>query len=214
MPRTQINEASVFQVCDEVYISTGKDPTYEDVRNVLGGSFSTIKPYLQSWLDKPRPPRFALPEAIGIKAAHLAQVIWGYAVADARQLIEVRAQKFDAALALKQNELDIAMQEIRSLETERDRFAASVDSLVTERAELRVRLEGLQSLASQLQESQAAERAMRDARDQAREEANIGRGQIQALEGHIAQLLQTSQEQYVTRRRSRKGNSPNAGPAN
>jgi hypothetical protein len=43
MPRSSINRDSVDQVCDEVYISTGKDPIYEDTQKVLGGSNSTIK---------------------------------------------------------------------------------------------------------------------------------------------------------------------------
>lgn len=137
MPKTQINESAVFQVCDEVYVSTGKDPSYEDVKNTLGGSYSTIRPYIQSWLDKPRPPRFPLPDAIGTKAAHLAQVIWGYALADARQMAEAQQQKANEALALSKKELEIAIQEIRDLENERARLSASVDSLVAERAELK-----------------------------------------------------------------------------
>jgi hypothetical protein len=211
MAKSAINQDSVNQFCNEVYVSTGKDPTYEDVKNGLGGSYSTIKLYLPSWLAKERPPRFPLPDAIRTKAAHLAQVIWSYALADARQIMDAKEHKREEAMALKDKELDVAMQELLSVENERDRLAASVDSLLAERAELRVRLEGLDRLAAQLEASQAAEVAMRDQRDQAREELNLGRGQIQAMERQIAQLLQASQA-LVKPRRVRNGHTA-TGPA-
>lgn len=213
MPKTAINRDSVHQLCDEVYISTGKDPTYDDVKNVLGGSYSTIGPYLKPWLEKERPPRFALPDAIGTRAAQLAQVIWSYALADARQIMDAKDQKREEAVTLKDKELNIAMQEIRSVENERDRFAASVDSLLKERAEHKVRLEGLERLTAQLEASQAAELAMRDQRDQAREDLSLARGQIQAMERQIAQLLQTSQAPAKPRR-ARNGPPPAAAASN
>lgn len=213
MPRSSINQASVHQVCDEVYIITGKDPLYEDIQRVLGGSNSTIKPYLHSWLEKARPARFPLPDAVGVKASHLVQVIWVHAVAAARQLVEVNEKKREEAVAVKEKELDVAMQEICSIEVQRDRFAASVDSLIAERAELKVRLGELEQLKTQLQASQAAERTMRDQRDEDRAELNLARGQIQAMQRQIEQLLPSSQAQYVKARRPRNGHRPSAEPA-
>lgn len=207
MPRSAINQASVHQICDEVYISTGRDSTYDDIKNALGGSYSTIKPYLQSWLEKPRPIRFPLPGAIGTKATHLVEVIWGHALAHALQTIEEKDRKSAEALALKQHELDVAMQEIRNLESECDRSAASVDSLLAQRAELMVRIQGLEALAG-------AERAMRDERDQAREELAVARGQIHALERQIPQLLQSSWGRHIKSRRPKNGHGPQPDQAN
>lgn len=207
MPKSAINQVSVHQVCDEVYISTGRDPTYDDIKNALGGSYSTIKPYLQSWLEKPRPIRFPLPNAIGAKGTHLVEVIWGHALSHALQTMEAKDRKSAEALALKQHELDVAMQEIRNLEAERDRSSATVDSLLAERAELMVRLQAFESLA-------AAEPAMRDERDHAREDLILARGQIQALERHIAQLLQSSWGKNSKSRRPRNGHDPQADQAN
>lgn len=210
MPRTQINQASVFQACDEFYIMTGKDPGYDEVHLSLGGSFSTIKPYLKEWLKKDRPPRFPLPEAIGTRATHLAQVIWSFALADARQTFESQSNKADEALGMSKRELETAMEEIRRLENEGARLVAVNEALIQERAELKVRLESLECLRAQLEASQAATESMRDARDQARSEASLAQGQIQALEKQITQLLQPAPERPVKARRPRNGHQPMA----
>lgn len=213
MAKAKVNADNITEFCNEVYITTGKDPTYEEVKNALGGSYSTIKPYLQSWLEEPRPPRFQLPEAIGTKASHLAQVIWSFALADARQLMEEKGRKAADAIVRTQKELDVAIQEISKLEAERDRLSASVESLIADRAELKVRLEGMDSLAAQFRTSEAAERAMRDARDEARDEVNLLRGQVQAMERQVTYLMSTHVP-HTKGRRTRNGQRPKAETTN
>lgn len=214
MPKNQIDQRRVYDICDEIYAATGKDPTYADVTAALHCSNSTIKPYLQTWLDRSRPERYPVPSSLSEKTRSLVQLIWGLAANEARQIELGHHAELKAALALAEQQREIAIQNASELEQDQTRLQRENAALIDERAELRVRLSDAQTLTVRIQGLDALNHSLRVERDEARMKESAARGQVEVLERQIKLLLESPDGTRAPDRRQRRLRDPGGGPSN
>ena len=164
MAREGITQAQVFNAADAIS-SAGQNPTVASIRAKLGtGSFTTITAHLRAWKEQvvtSEPEPSDIPEEVTAALSRAAEIVWKAANEHfARELAALRKAADDTALKAYA-EADEARAEIERLEevVENDRETITaqaehvqsltehhtklrniVESLKTERAELRAEL--------------------------------------------------------------------------
>lgn len=211
MPKTQITQKMVSDLCHEIYVTTGRDPTYFEVTAALHCSNSTVKPYLQTWLDQPRPERHPLPAALADRARDLVQVIWGLAATEARQSALDHQRDLEAAAELARQHREIAIQDAEEREQEQIRLKRENAALIDERAELRVRLSDMQALTGRIHDLEGLVQSLRDERDEARLKESAARGQAEVLERQLSAIMARDATQAPTVPGRRRRDQSRAG---
>lgn len=170
-----ITKEQVFSAADQIAGGGGR-PTLEAVRQIVGGSYTTISPVLNEWKARQAtaaaPLREPAPQAVGDRLAEVGADIWAMALGLANSRLAVERETLDKARA----------------ELEADRAEAT---------ELADKLAGdVEQLQSRLASIEAAETAARGEADEmrsqlaaAREEAARLAGQLTALQEQNAALL-------------------------
>ena len=164
MAREGITQAQVFNAADAIS-AAGQNPTVASIRAKLGtGSFTTITAHLRTWKEQvitSKPETSDVPEEVTAALGHAAEIVWKAANEHfARELTALRKAADDTALKAYA-EADEARAEIERLEevVENDRETITaqaehiqslteqhtalrniIESLKTERAELRAEL--------------------------------------------------------------------------
>lgn len=149
MARGPISEADVHRACDDLQ-ARGDKPTQGKVIQLLGGSYSTVGPYVKTWraLQDAKERERGLPVPTELAAA------WEMAVRHARADVN---EKWATQLAEQDAQLEELRAEGEALRSQVGTLEAANLQLATERDRLAGRCEGLDaSLESARSERQQA----------------------------------------------------------
>ncbi|GAA4344058.1 hypothetical protein GCM10023144_47450 [Pigmentiphaga soli] len=181
-----VTKEQIFSAADEL-AAAGQKPTLEAIRQITGGSYTTISPALNEWKARQataaQPLREPAPQAVADRLAEVGAEVWGIALELANARLASEREALDKARA----DLEADRAEATELA---DRLAAQVDDLRTELDRAHQDADqARQALAEQLAATQAERDQARQEAGKAREEAARLAGQLQAHQEQIAALL-------------------------
>lgn len=176
MAREGITQAQVFNAADAIS-SAGQNPTVASIRAKLGtGSFTTITAHLRAWKEQvitSEPETSDVPEEVTAALGRAAEIVWKAANEHfARELAALRKAADDTALKAYA-EADEARTEIERLEevveNDRETITAQVEhiqSLTEQHAALRNIIESLKTERAELRaELKAADARIKEQSD-------------------------------------------------
>jgi chromosome segregation ATPase len=139
MGRPGITKEQVWEAADAL-VQEGLTPTVKAVRERVGGSFSTVTPYLAEWREanegRQAAEMPALPEAV----TQASRQIWVAALRSAQESVETERQALDAARREMMRERQEMAEEIARLE--RAVEAARAETATTGKARLEAEAAG------------------------------------------------------------------------
>lgn len=190
MSKKLVTEELVFAFADELS-AAGVEPTIKLVHERLGGgSYSTIKPYLDAWkLGKEEAAVPAVPKDVEDLAARFVKKAWAQASRLADEEVQVVKAQAAAAQERANRETGEALAEIERLECRVAEQDAELERRELARQAAEIELAGLRQEASRVG---ALERQLEEARTvlstKAEEAAHL-RGEAEALKGHLDALI-------------------------
>lgn len=205
-----VTKEQIFEAADQL-AAAGQKPTLEAIRQITGGSYTTISPVLNEWKARQAaqatPLREPAPQAVADRLAEVGAEVWSIALELANARLAAEREALDKARA----DLEADRAEATELA---DRLAAQVEELQSrlasiEAAEQAARIEADElaaSYAKQIEQAHTAEaRAAelrteldrahhesaqaRQALAEAREEAATLRGRLEASSEQMAALI-------------------------
>ena len=137
-----VTKEQIFSAADNL-AAAGQKPTLEAIRQITGGSYTTISPALNEWKARQAtaaaPLREPAPQAVADRVAELGSDLWTIALDLANARLAVEREGLEKARA----ELEADRAEATELA---DRLAAQVDDLQAAEAAARAQLELDESL--------------------------------------------------------------------
>lgn len=140
--RTNLNRESVFAECDQL-LTAGVTPTLRVLQERLGGSYTTLRPFLQSWKDARRSDSAhasPVPQALLDRGHDLVRLLY----ADVTKSYTSQAEQLRTACAAEidamRRDLAEATQEVARLEGEVASRTLRAEGLEREVAETRAQL--------------------------------------------------------------------------
>jgi hypothetical protein len=162
MARAIVTQEAVEAAAQQL-VDAGEEPGIVAVQaKIGGGSFSTVKRYLDSWKAQRqvKPAMPAAPDQVQQRAVEFARVVWQEAAAIAdRQIAQARAEADDEIAQARAAELE-AEQVVAQLEAEAEARVAELTTTRQERDAARAALEATQR-AAQVAEMRLEEQAQR-----------------------------------------------------
>lgn len=164
MAKAIVTQENVSAIADAL-LARGEDPTLILVQEQLGGgSYSTVKRYLDAWRAQREQPMIELPPELARNALAAIQTLWSTAVAQANH--RVAQVQTDA-----QQQIEVTQAELTQAETIIQRHEATIDTLT-------------QQLTAAHQDVARVEQA----ETQARTAAQIAEARVATQEQTIAEL--------------------------
>lgn len=118
MARTIVTKDLVFEAIEEL-LKNNEDPSIINVRkNIGGGSYSTIKLYIDEWLIQRKllDNQVPVPDELSAKVKEFASGLWNFALTyDNKRFLQER-EDMNLQVAQVKKDLDSAMQAITHLE--------------------------------------------------------------------------------------------------
>ncbi len=209
-----VTKEQIFSAADEL-AAAGQRPTLEAIRQITGGSYTTISPALNEWKARQAtaaaPLREPAPQAVADRLAELGADVWAVALdlanaeleadrAEATELADKLAGDVEAlqshlalikaAEAAARGEADELRGQLAAAEARAQEIERRADDLRTELDRAHQDAEqARQALAERLTAAQAERDQAAKATAQAREEAARLAGQIDTLKEQSAALL-------------------------
>lgn len=184
-----ITKEQVFAAADQI-VAAGQRPTLEAVRKVIGGSYTTISPFVTEWKSRqgstaPVSARDPLPQVVADRLAEVGADIWSVALGLA-----------NSRLASELESLEKARADMRAVQSEATELADELTArLVVLQSRLdasEVRFEEVDRRAADLRiELDRAHEALGQSREdvmKAREDATKAREEAARLAGQLAAL--------------------------
>lgn len=198
MTRAIVTAEAVSAVADAL-VAEGLEPSLLLVQSRIGGSYTTVKRYLDAW-KLARAQAAAVdtdtPAVILAKGQEWARSVWALAKREAQ--VQVQSMKEDARAQVEALQADLvgAMAEITRLEGSETAQAATIEAQQTQLRGLELSLIQAQSLASRVPELERTLGEVRTeleaVRQQATEHAvHAGRlaGEAEALRAQVRELM-------------------------
>lgn len=205
-----VTKEQIFEAADQL-AAAGQKPTLEAIRQITGGSYTTISPALNEWKARQAaqatPLREPAPQAVADRLAEVGAEVWSIALELANARLAAEREALDKARA----DLEADRAEATELA---DRLAAQVDDLQSRLAsidaaeaaargeadELRGQLAAAQEqahtaearaaeLRTELDRAHHESAQARQALAEAREEAATLRGRLEASSEQMAALI-------------------------
>ena len=198
MTRAIVTAEAVSAVADAL-VAEGLEPSLVLVQSRLGGSYTTVKRYLDAWkLAQAQAAAVDTdtPAVILAKGQEWARSVWALAKREAQ--VQVQSMKEDARAQVEALQADLvgAMAEITRLEGSEAAQAATIEAQQTKLRGLELSLIQAQSLASRVPELERTLGEVRSeleaVRQQATEHAvHAGRlaGEAEALRAQVRELM-------------------------
>ncbi|HLP43602.1 MAG TPA: DNA-binding protein [Fibrobacteria bacterium] len=200
MSRLRITEELV-RTTAEAIMAEGATPALVAVRERIGGgSYTTVKKFLDAWFAKRAAAdgaRPELPESVEKKGREFVIAVWALSKQIASQDTQAAKDAAAAEVAAVQEELTSAIQEIARLEASEAKHAEIISQQETKIRELEL---GLADAQAQARRTMELEKALSDARSEtaaAHKEASAkavdaGRltGETEALRNQVAGLME------------------------
>lgn len=170
-----VTKEQILSAADRI-AADGRQPTLEAVRQIVGGSYTTISPVLNEWKARQAsaatPIRDAAPAPVTDRAVEFAAAVWATALGLANDRLQSERQ----ALEQTRQALEQAGQEATEL----------ADKVTTERDAAR---EQAQELAAEIERLRTRLEAEQQARIAAEQQAAMLAGQLDMARGQYAALL-------------------------
>lgn len=180
-------------------VADGSEPTIKDVQaRIGGGSFTTVKRYLDLWKQERADAMASLPEApteVSSKAQEFARIVWGLAAKEAQR--EANQIKEAAKIEVDglRSELMDATSEVARLEQVEAEQAAAIEEQQSRLRESELKLVEAQTKAERVAELEKSlaetlatlELARNDARDRAVDVGTLN-GEVKALRNQVSEL--------------------------
>jgi len=217
-----ITREQIIAAADQI-AAAGQNPTLEAVRQITGGSYTTISPVLNEWKAKQKkdstPLREPAPQSVNDRLAEFGTDIWAMALAMAndRLVIERKSlEKAKAEIEASQSEaveladsltsqLDEAKEKILTLEKVANLAKAETEKLasqlmvVTERAATaEARAEELRKELDYAHQEVANARLDRDKAHRVADQANVDLVVLRNSKEEIARQLESTREELFT----------------
>jgi len=204
MAKAIVTREAVFAAADAL-TAAGEDPSILAIQaRIGGGSYSTVKRYLDAWKTerKAAAPAIEVPPEISTRGEELVRALWAAAHGLAEQRIAEVRREADQQVRQARAELEIAEMTIARLEAEADQAAQQLDAIQQQLVEARGALEETR-LAARIAETRTIEQEQQiaDLRRQVtqyREELDAARAQAMEqarLSGELSALRQQLQDQ-------------------
>jgi colicin import membrane protein len=146
-----VTKEQIFDAADQI-AANGQRPTLEAIRQIVGGSYTTISPALNEWKSRQKasvgPLREPAPQAVGDRLAEFGTDIWALAL----ELANARLASEREALEQVRADMEGAQAEAAELA---DRLAGEVEDLQTRCAELTDRVVADEKEARELRDQLA-----------------------------------------------------------
>lgn len=207
-----VTKEQILAAADQI-AAAGERPTLEAVRQIVGGSYTTISPVLNEWKARQKeaaaPLREPAPQAVGDRLAEVGADIWAMALglansrlAAERESLEKARADMEAAQAEAAELADKLAGEVEALQSRLASIEAAEQAARTEADELRAKLTAAQEQAHTAEaraveiERRAGE--LRTELDRAHQDADQVRGNLaeqqKANQATANQLDQARQE--------------------
>jgi chromosome segregation ATPase len=204
-----VTPEQIFDAADQI-AAAGQRPTLDAVRQIVGGSYTTISPALNEWKAKQKAAaslREPAPAAVGERLAAVGADIWALALELANSRLAAEREALEKARvdmnAAQAEAVELADQLTAELEAAKAKIAAleaAASAATGEAAELRAQVVAVTERAATAEARAGELRTELDhahqSVDQARKEANQARtdaarlaGQIEAHKEQAAALL-------------------------
>lgn len=136
MARTIVTKDLVFEAIEEL-LKNNEDPSIINVRkHIGGGSYSTIKLYIDEWLIQRKllDNQVPVPDELTAKVKEFASSLWNFALTyDNKRLVQER-EDMSQQIAQAKKDLDAAMQAITHLEGDIERLQQQITDAQTNAA--------------------------------------------------------------------------------
>jgi chromosome segregation ATPase len=198
MTRAIVTAEAVSAVADAL-VAEGLEPSLVLVQSRIGGSYTTVKRYLDAWKQARAQADAAdsdTPAVILAKGQEWARSVWALAKREAQ--VQVQSMKEDARAQVEMLQADLAgaMAEITRLDGSETAQAATIEAQQTQLRGLELSLIQAQALASRVPELERTLGEVRSeleaVRQQATEHAvHAGRlaGEAEALRAQVRELM-------------------------
>lgn len=152
-----VTKEQILAAADQI-AAAGERPTLEAVRQIVGGSYTTISPVLNEWKARQKeataPLREPAPQAVGDRLAEVGADIWAMALglansrlAAERESLEKARADMEAAQAEAAELADKLAGEVEALQSRLASIVAAEQAARTEADELRTKLTAAQEQA-------------------------------------------------------------------
>ena len=184
-----VTREQILAAADQI-AATGERPTLEAVRQIVGGSYTTISPVLNEWKARQemaaRPLREPAPQAVGDRLAEVGADIWAIALGLANSRLASEREALEKARA----DMETAQAEAAELA---DKLTGKIEALQARLASTEARADEIERRAAELRTEldrshQEADQARQEA-VKAREEAARLTGQLAAVQEQTASIL-------------------------
>ncbi|MFU4145070.1 DNA-binding protein [Pseudomonas aeruginosa] len=199
MARQIVTQQAVTEAA-EALIVEGAEPSIVAVQaRIGGGSYSTVKKFLDVWKQERAEAATAAPETpaeVQAKGQEFARIVWALASREAQAEAQQAKDEAQAAVAAVRVELAEATNEIARLEGVEASQAATIDQQAAKLREVELALAEAQTQArrvAELEKSLADLRAeldasRKDATDKAVEAGRLA-GEAEALRAQVRELM-------------------------
>lgn len=199
MARQIVTQQAVTEVADAL-LAEGLDPSIMSVQSRIGGgSYSTVKRYLDAWKQARAEVHAAateIPPAIHAKGQEFAQVVWALASKAAQQEAQAIKDGAKAEVAAVRADLANANTEIARLESVESAQVATIEAQLAKLREVELALADAQAQARRVPELEQSLAQLRtelqacrqDATDKAVEAGRLA-GETEALRTQVRDLM-------------------------
>lgn len=143
-----VTKEQIFQAADQI-AAAGQRPTLEAVRQIVGGSYTTISPALNEWKNRQKataaPLREPAPQAVADRLAELGADVWAVALELANTRLAAERESLEASRA----DMEAAQAEATELA---DKLAAEVEGL---KVDAEAQASKLAAIAADLEQARA-----------------------------------------------------------
>lgn len=199
MARQIVTQALVDEIADAMILE-GAEPSIVAVQSRIGGgSFSTVKRFLDTWRRARAELANAAPETppeIQAKANEFTRTLWTFATREANRLWQSERDEAMATIALIRSDFAEATTEIGRLEAAEAALVTTSERQTLQVRELELELVQAKAEARRVEELEQSLAAVRVELDDSRREATAGAvelgrlgGEAEALRAQVRDLI-------------------------
>lgn len=199
MARQIVTQALVDEIA-EAMILEGAEPSIVAVQSRIGGgSFSTVKRFLDTWKQARAELANAAPDTppeIQAKGKEFTRILWALAAREAQRLWQLEKDEAKAELAIVRGDLAEATTEIARLEAAETAQTKTNEQQTLQLRELEVALAQAQAQARRVVELEQSLASVRIELDNSRHEATVGAVEVGRLGGE-AEVLRAQVRELI-----------------
>lgn len=207
MSQAIATKEAVESACQRIFSREQRVPTYEEVvRELKGGSNTTIARYLREWLSKrEHAARASLPQSLQARCLEIVQEVWCEATTAAGAALNGERERIHEELRRTGAHVDELVAEIEALQRDLDASNVKISELMIEVARREAILQQQAALEAANARLVSEQDKIRQERDDGRLAASRLQGQCSELQRQLDALMSTLPAHGGRRRLQKKG---------